>query len=488
MRIFSLPITGIPAVLALLLAPALAGAAVPGATPETFDFTGHWAGITALVVFIITYALIVSEESIHLRKSKPTIVAAGIIWVLVAVTYIQHGRTHLAEVALGHSLLEFVELFLFLLAAMTYINTMDERGVFSMLRAWLVAQQFTLRQLFWITGAISFVLSPIIDNLTTALLMATVISTVGGDNKRFVAIGCINIVVAANAGGAFSPFGDITTLMVWQQGLVEFQEFFVLFLPSLAGWLLTAGIMSFALSKERPTPVTEEASFKYGAWVVIGLFLVTIAMAVSFHNFLHLPPVLGMMTGLGLLNLFGYYLQRRDEARLSADQGTPLGDDKLPALDGLHENKTSYDIYRNLQRAEWDTLMFFYGIILCVAGLGAFGYMAIVSEFFYVDLGPTYANIFVGFASAIIDNIPVMFAVLEMEPDMDHGQWLLVTLTAGIGGSMLSIGSAAGVAVMGQARGVYTFFSHLKWSWAILLGYIVSIAVHFIINAHLFTT
>ena len=455
---------------------------------ETFDFSGHWAGITALVIFVVTYLLIVSEEVTHLRKSIPTIVAAGMIWGLVALTYTQHGHATLSEVALSHSLLEFIELFLFLLAAMTYINTMDERQVFAVMRARLVAQGYTLRQLFWITGLISFVLSPIIDNLTTALVMATVICTVGGANKRFVAIGCANIVVAANAGGAFSPFGDITTLMVWQQGLVEFQEFFVLFLPSLAGWLVTAGIMSFAVSQERPAPVTEQVKLGYGARVVVGLFLVTIALAVSFHNFLHLPPVLGMMTGLGLLSLFGFYLHIRGETRHRSDPEVSLGEQQLSALSGAHGQHTSYDIYQNLQRAEWDTLMFFYGIILCVAGLGAFGYMAIVSEFFYVDLGPTYANIFVGFASAIIDNIPVMFAVLEMNPDMDHGQWLLVTLTAGIGGSMLSIGSAAGVAVMGQARGVYTFFSHLKWSWAILLGYLVSIAVHFIVNASLFTT
>jgi Na+/H+ antiporter NhaD/arsenite permease-like protein len=108
------------------------------------------------------------------------------------------------------------------------------------------------------------------------------------------------------------------------------------------------------------------------------------------------------------------------------------------------------------------------------------------SDYFYGDLGATKANILVGFASALIDNIPVMFAVLEMSPDMSHGQWLLVTLTAGIGGSMLSIGSAAGVAVMGQARGIYTFFSHLKWSWAILIGYVASIAAHFLINGAAF--
>ena len=447
------------------------------------DFTGHWAGITALLIFILAYSLVIGEEIIHLRKSKPAIVAAGFIWVLVAITYAQHGDVHTAEIAVRHGLLEFVELFLFLLAAMTYINTMDERGVFDLLRARLIAQGYSYRKIFWITGVISFFLSPIADNLTTALLMATVIAAIGGDNKRFVAIGCINVVVAANAGGAFSPFGDITTLMVWQKGIVQFQEFLVLFIPALAGWLVTGGIMSLAVSRERPAPVEEQARLRHGAWAVVGLFILTIIMAVSFHNFLHLPPVLGMMTGLGLLKLFGYYLQRRGDVRFDANREINLGDEELGAADGLHDGGSSYDIYRNLQRAEWDTLMFFYGIILCVGGLGAFGYLTLVSEFFYVDLGPTTANIFVGFASALIDNIPVMFAVLQMEPDMSHGQWLLVTLTAGIGGSMLSIGSAAGVAVMGQVKGVYTFFAHLKWSWAILLGYAVSIVVHFIVNA-----
>ena len=201
------------------------------------NLTGHWAGITALVIFILAYGLIASEEAIHLRKSKPVIVAAGFIWALVAIAYIQHGKPHLAEVALRHGLLEFVELFLFLLTAMTYINTMSERGVFNLLRARLIAQGYSLRKIFWITGIISFFLSSIADNLTTALLMATVVAAVGGGNKRFVSLGCINIVVAANAGCTFSPFGDITTLMVWQQGIIQFQEFFVLFIPALAGWL-----------------------------------------------------------------------------------------------------------------------------------------------------------------------------------------------------------------------------------------------------------
>lgn len=462
---------------------------------EVYDLTSHWAGYLALGLFVFAYLLIIFEENIHLKKSKPAVVVAGFIWILVAIAYIQQGEIHLAEQLVEHNLLEFVELFLFLLAAMTYINTMEERGVFNVLRVKLVSQGYSFRQIFWITGLLAFFMSPIADNLTTALLMAAVVTAVGGNNIKFVSIACINIVVAANAGGAFSPFGDITTLMVWQANQVEFQQFLALFVPSVVNWLVTASIMSFAVPNAKPAPILEKASIRFGGLIVVGLFFVTIAMAVSFHNFLYLPPVLGMMTGLGFLKLFGYYLQMRDKTYMNSHIAEELVSGDTMMFEGsAHEDEVSvnvegklpYDIFKNLQRAEWDTLIFFYGIILCVGGLGAFGYLAMVSGFMYVDLGPTTANIIVGFASAIVDNIPVMFAVLEMSPEMDLGQWLLVTLTAGVGGSMLSIGSAAGVAVMGQARGVYTFFAHLKWSWAVMLGYFASIGVHFLVNASTF--
>ncbi len=473
-------------VLSLIPIMAFAASADPVSTRE---LTSGWLGYFAIFIFVVAYALIIFEENIHLKKSKPAVVAAGVIWVLVAIAYIQQGETHAAEELVRHNLLEFAELFLFLLAAMTYINTMEERGIFNLLRVKLVSQGFSLKQIFWITGLIAFFLSPIADNLTTALLMAAVVTAVGGTNSKFIAIACVNVVVAANSGGAFSPFGDITTLMVWQAGIIEFQGFFVLFLPSLVNWLVTAGIMSLAIADEKPEAIHEKAEVKFGAWAIVGLFILTIAMAVSFHNFLYLPPVLGMMTGLGLLKLFGYYLQLRDASYLNdslVNADDAMFQSAMEADDAPTDGKP-YDIYKNLQRAEWDTLIFFYGIILCVGGLGAFGYLALISEFMYGDLGATTANIIAGFASALIDNIPVMFAVLEMNPDMDRGQWLLVTLTAGVGGSMLSIGSAAGVAVMGQARGVYTFFSHLKWSWAIMLGYFASVAVHFFVNGAAFT-
>ena len=216
--------------------------AATGAAPNA-DFTGHWVGFASIVIFVLALALVIGEEAIHLRKSKPVMVAAGIIWALVAGAFVQAGDVHTAGAAVRHNLLEFAELFLFLLAAMTYINSMDERGVFDALRARLVSRGFSFRALFWITGAIAFALSPIADNLTTALLMATVVMAVGVGQSRFVAVSCVNIVVAANAGGAFSPFGDITTLMVWQKGIIAFEEFFVLLIPSLVNWLVPAAII-----------------------------------------------------------------------------------------------------------------------------------------------------------------------------------------------------------------------------------------------------
>lgn len=440
------------------------------------DLTGTTAAIAALAVFLIAYGLVIAEEFTEMRKSKPMVIAAGLIWLLVAVAYA--GREDLdVAAALRHNLLDYAEIMLFLLVAMTYVNTLAERNMFNALRDWLIAKGFGLPALFWLTGAIAFPLSAVLDNLTTALVMGAVVISVGAGNRAFIAIGCINVVVAANAGGAFSPFGDITTLMVWQAGRAQFWDFFHLFLPAFVNWFVPALLMSFAVPRERPSAKAVRTPPKPGGWIVTGLFAFTIIITVTGHNLLHLPPVIGMMTGLGLLQVYGYFI-RRGERRV---------DPELPDVpEGFRPASKPFDIFVSMKRVEWDTLMFFYGVVMCVGGLGALGYLAMLSNAMYAGLGATVANVMVGIVSAVVDNIPVMFAVLNMHPDLSLGQWLLVTLTAGVGGSLLSVGSAAGVALMGQARGTYTFFSHLRWTWAIALGYAASIWTHLALNRAMF--
>lgn len=429
---------------------------------HNLGLTGTERGIYTVLIFLVAYGFVMAEEFTHLRKSKPVIFAAAVIWAHVAILARDAGVSgEELHKAFEHDLKEYAELMLFLLVAMTYINTMAERNVFEALRSWLIRKQFGYKQLFWITGIITFFLSSVADNLTSALLVGAVVMAVGADNEKFVSIGFVNLVIAANAGGAFCPFGDITTLMVWQAGYAEFFDFFKLFIPSVVNFVVPAFFMSQAIPNGQPEATNEAVvELKPGGWVVCGLFAVTIGLAVSFKQFLHLPPFMGMMAGLSILMLFIYYIKvsfpSADEVRL--------------------------DVFDRVKEAEWDTLLFFFGVVFAVGGLGYIGYLELLSAAMYDGLGQTTANILVGIISAVVDNIPVMFAVLNMNLDMDLYQWLLVTLTAGVGGSLFSVGSAAGVALMGQSNHKYTFFSHLKWTPVIAAGYAASIVTHYLIN------
>jgi Na+/H+ antiporter NhaD/arsenite permease-like protein len=484
--------------------------------------TAHWTGLAALLVFGVGYGLAMMEERLQVRKSVPVLIGAALIWTLVGIGYAGAGQGPAAGELARRTLLDFAELLLFLIPAMTFVNTLEERGLFDVLRATLVRSGISMRAVFWITGGLAFIVSPFADNLTTALLVGAVAMAVGRGNARFIPAACVNIVVAANAGGAFSPFGDITTLMVWQSGRVPFADFFGLLVPSLVNWLVPAGLLSLAIGG-RPAAVEDtQPELEPGALPVLGLFLATIALTVALHTFLDLPPALGMMAGLGLLKGYSYVfnLGHRRGAGLIDELDDVFAEPQLEANDAMDagarrdEHADDYrlerssrsailvapppatrvvvgvpggsarplDIFALLEKIEWDTLLFFYGVLLGVGGLGALGYLALTSQVFYANLGATTANVLVGILSAVVDNVPVMFAVLQMAPDMSHSDWLLVTLTTGVGGSLLSIGSAAGVALMGQARGIYTFGAHLRWTWAVGLGYVASIGVHLLIQ------
>lgn len=427
-------------------------------SPEAIpDITMTWVGIAALLIFLVGYYLVASEEKYGIDKAKPALFIGTFMFILIAIYYrLNDLDMNLIHVQVQHLILEIAEIFFFLFVAMTYIESLLHMGVFDRLKYNLISKGYTYRKLFWVTGFLAFFISPVADNLTTALILSTVLITIEKSRKDFLVPGAINIVVAANAGGAWSPFGDITTLMTWAAGKGQFSDFLYLFPSAVLGYIVTAFLLSrfvpkvvpaFDASKEKQPKMAE------GAKVVMFLGVLTIVCAVLSHQVLHLPAMWGMMFGLSLLKVYSYGLKRK-------------------------YGSEHFNIFHSMAKIENNTLMFFFGILAAVGALYFIGWLALASVVYEPSvLGPTWSNIGVGFLSAIVDNVPVMSAILKANPDMGVDQWMLVTMTAGIGGSLISFGSAAGVGVMGKMHGIYTFGSHMKYSWTILIGYIVSVSV-----------
>ncbi|WP_200763609.1 sodium:proton antiporter NhaD [Nitrosophilus alvini] len=416
-----------------------------------------WVGYASLVIFVIGYYFIAAEEKFHMNKAKPALFIGTFIFMLIGIYFTINGLDpDPLHDEMEKLILEIAEIFFFLFVAMTYIETLIERKVFDVLKYKLVSKGYSYRKLFWITGVLAFFISPVADNLTTALILSTVLFTIDKTNNQFLVPGAINIVVAANAGGAWSPFGDITTLMAWTAGKGEFVDFLFLFPASIAGWLITAWLLARVVPDGQPhfDASLPKAELKPGAKVVIWLGIFTIFTAVMGHQFFHFPAMWGMMFGLSLLKLYSYQLKRKNK-------------------------NGGFDVFVNMKHVENDTLLFFFGILSAVGALHFLGYLEYIVKLYDI-IGPSIGNVGVGVISAIVDNVPVMSAILKADPQMGLDQWLLVTLTAGIGGSLISFGSAAGVGVMGRLRGIYTFGAHMRYAWTIAIGYIVSIAIWYL--------
>ncbi len=435
----------------------------------TLDLTTTWVGILSLAIFVVAYYFIATEDKYHINKAKPSLFSGTFIFMLIGFYISMTGDKALGEhlhLEINQLIIEIAGIFFFLFVAMTYIEAMIDRNVFSALRYNLVSKGYDYKKLFWITGFLAFFISPIADNLTTALILSTVLITIDKENRAFIVPSAVNIVVAANAGGAWSPFGDITTLMVWVDGKGAFVEFLYLFPASILGWGVTAFFLSRFIPKGNPPFVDGEkrVTIAPGGKVIMGLFAFTIASAVLSHQLLHLPAMWGMMFGLAVLKLYIYKMSK--EIRYDSD--------------GVACKEVN--VFTFISKIENDTLLFFFGILAAVGGLHFLGFLEYFTAL-YTQFGATATNIGVGFLSAIVDNVPVMSAVLKSNPDMGadaQAQWMLVTLTAGVGGSLISFGSAAGVGVMGKLHGIYTFASHMKLAWTVLIGYIVSVSVWYV--------
>lgn len=420
------------------------------------DLTSSFIGYFSLALFVLAYVAIAMEERVGINKSKPALFVGTFLFFVIGVYFlVRDGEVpHSMRESVEHIILEISEIFFFLYVAMTYIEALIERGVFDAIKTKLMKHGFTYKKLLWVTGVLTFFISAVADNLTTALVFATLLVTIEKENKAFLVPAAINVVVASNAGGAWSPFGDITTLMIWNAGKAPFFDFFYLFPASFVGWLVTCYLLSLFVPDLTPAVRDDDKSvMKEGAMGIVWLGLLTIAISVFAHQALHLPAIMGMMFGLSLLMGYSHSLKRRKNVDIG--------------------------LFRSISKVENDTLLFFFGLMLAVGALSYIGYLALVADI-YKEMSPTLVNIGIGFLSAIIDNVPLTYAVLKANPAISVDQWLLVALTAGCGGSMIAFGSAAGVGVMGKMRGIYTFEAHMKYAWIVVIGFLTSVGIWYL--------
>ncbi len=457
------------------------------ATAAPVDLKHHYVGYLTIGITLLAYIMAMTEDLHQMSKAKPMILGAMLIWFAIFIYYSTTFGSAKNVVPVFQTNLEaYGELFLFITVAMTFLNAMTERGVFDVLRVTLANRQYSYRQLFWITGMLAFLLSLVISSLTVGLLMGYIILEIGKGQPRFIALAGLNAVVAANAGGTMSPLGGISTFFVWQQNRVHFTDFFILTVPCLVNFLVPALIMHFSVIKGTPSPSSERVFLKRGAKRIIFIFILMFSTTVLSNVLFEMPAITGMMFGLALLQIFSYYLVKSENGVEHITHF--LEEYEEHERQTYIESRKGFDVFKCVAGVDWDTLLFFYGAMMIVGALSFVGYLDAMAHYLFTVITPTVANIIIGLTSGAIDNGTLMYAVLNMHPSFPLGQWLLLTLTLGVGGSLLAIGSAPGLHVLGLMKGRmnlgegYTFTLHLRWMPVILLGFFASIAALFLVN------
>jgi len=447
-----------------------------------------------ILIFVLGYIAIATEHSLKLDKTVPALLTAAILWALLAIGF--HGdwfdiidsEGHVYHFLSGgdaanegfhntlmHHLGKTAEILVFLTGAMTIVEIIDLHRGFEILKGYVKTN--SRRKLLWIIGLIAFVLSAVIDNLTATIVLVTLLRKLVTDKKiRLWYVGLI--VIAANAGGAFSPIGDVTTTMLWiakkvsAAGLIEHVA-----IPSILNLLVPFGIASFMpvfngnVKSEEESKSTIKAEKLLSSSTMLYLGLGMILFVPVFKTITHLPPYLGMMLSLGIVWLVSEYIH--------------------PEEDFTEERKHLYSPHKALSRIEMSSILFFLGILLAVGALESLVYGSIngieMGSLRYLAevLQQTLPNteivvVLLGILSAIVDNVPLVAASMGMFTyPIDHIIWHMIAYSAGTGGSILIIGSAAGVAAMGMEK--INFFWYMKnISWLALLGFLAGFIIFWI--------
>jgi Na+/H+ antiporter NhaD/arsenite permease-like protein len=440
-----------------------------------------------LAIFIIGYLAIVFEHPLKLDKTVPALIMGSLCWAALSLMFHSGmmdvidthdhvwstlGGDHSEATGDGfinlllHHLGKTSEILVFLIGAMTIVEIIDLHRGFEVLKDWVRTR--SRRKLLWILGALAFILSAIIDNLTATIVLVTLLRKIIKDKNDRIWYASL-IVIAANAGGAWSPIGDVTTTMLWigkkvtTAGLIDW-----IVLPAIVCFVLPFAVASFMKPFQGEIEVTaeikdKEATQLLSSRTMLFLGLAMIVFVPVFKTVTHLPPYLGMMFSLGLVWLVSEYIH--------------------PEEDFSKERKHLYSAHKALSRIELSSILFFLGILMAVAaiesmvvgGVGALRFAAMQMD--NAIPNQDIVVMLLGVGSAVIDNVPLVAAAMGMyDAPMDAKIWHFIAYAAGTGGSMLIIGSAAGVAAMGMERIDFIWYFK-KITWLAAIGFIAGGAV-----------
>lgn len=395
-----------------------------------------------LVLVALGFLSIVIEDIVHIDKAKTTLFFGSLVWVLYFI--VPPGHLESAELmeALNENLLDIATLWLFLMAAMTFVAYLSSKGLIDGIVNRMLPEKLSERTLMMITGLFAFIFSSMADNVTCTLVCITVLLSLKLPTDKLMRY-VVLVVFSTNAGGAALITGDVTTLMIFLAGKVAIPNLLLLVLPAMTAVLVLAWMLSLSLKSEL-TFEKHDYHFSRGDVMIGGLFFLTILGTIGGNVAFGIPPVLSFLFGLSLMFMVVQFMNR-DE----------------PILDYV-------------RRIEFDTLLFFLGVLLLVGMLKELGVLSYFPEL-YQYMPAMVANFVVGLLSALFDNVPLTAALLKSGIDMDLREWLTLTYAVGVGGSLLAIGSAAGVVAMSKVEGL-TFGTYLRYSGYLLVAYSVGFA------------
>jgi Na+/H+ antiporter NhaD/arsenite permease-like protein len=418
---------------------------------------------TLVIIFVIAYAAIALEHPLNVNKSASALIGAGLLWTVYALATGDH---HLVGEQLGESVTGMAQIIFFLMGAMTIVEVVDAHNGFDVITSRIKTSK--LSALLWLVGFVTFFLSAMLDNLTTTIVMVSLMRKLLADHEDRLFFAGI-IVIAANAGGAWSPIGDVTTTMLWIGGQITTLAIIRgVFLPSLINLIVPLTITAYVLRGRTvvtPQRVDDEIGIRTTEFERNLMFFLGLGILVAvpvFKTVTHLPPFMGILFGLGILWLAGDLVHRNKE----------------------DETRHPLTLVHALSRIDMGSIIFFVGILLAVATLEHTHILASLAEWLDHSVGRQDVIVMIiGVASAIVDNVPLVAASMGMyslaQFPADHFLWQFLAYCAGTGGSILIIGSAAGVAAMGLEK-IHFFWYVRKISGLALIGYLAGAGTYLV--------